>query len=69
MHLRSLSINDCEIETINKGFFNLMLNLIKLDLSRNKIESIGNDSFSVEPFESNLLELYLYKSLDREHYD
>ena len=57
MYLSSLSINDCKIQSINKGIFNSLFNLKKLDLSRNEIESLENDTFSAEPFESNILEL------------
>ena len=59
LQLRRLSITECKIQSISKGIFNLMLNLMKLDLSKNKIETIETHSFSVEPFQSNLLELRL----------
>jgi Leucine-rich repeat (LRR) protein len=59
VNLRHFSINDCKIKSINKGVFNSMLQLMNLTLSRNEIESIETDSFLTEPFESNILQLYL----------
>ncbi len=59
VNLRNLSITDCKIQFINKGVFNSMLQLKNLSLSRNEIESIETDSFLTEPFESNILQLYL----------
>jgi Leucine-rich repeat (LRR) protein len=59
MNLKDLSISDCKIKSINKGTFNSMLQLKNLSLSRNEIESIEENSFLTEPFESNILQLYL----------
>jgi Leucine-rich repeat (LRR) protein len=59
LNLVSLSINNCKIQLINKGIFNSMLQLKNLELSGNEIESIEADSFLTEPFESNILELFL----------
>jgi insulin-like growth factor-binding protein complex acid labile subunit len=59
MNLRNLLMTDCKIQFINKSVFNLMLQLKNLSLSRNEIESIETDSFLTEPFESNILQLYL----------
>ncbi len=59
LNLRYLSITDCKIEYIEKGIFNIMLQLLNLTLSRNKIKSIETDSFLTEPFESHMLQLYL----------
>jgi Leucine-rich repeat (LRR) protein len=58
-NLKTLSISDCKIQSIEKGMFNSMLQLTNLSLSRNEIESIEADSFLTEPFESNILELLL----------
>jgi Leucine-rich repeat (LRR) protein len=59
INLRDLSVTDCKMQSIDKGIFNSMLQLTNLTLSRNEIESIETDSFLTEPFESNMLELYL----------
>jgi Leucine-rich repeat (LRR) protein len=59
VNLKFLSITDCQIKSIEKGLLNSMLHLKYLSLSRNEIESIETDSFSTEPFESNILELFL----------
>jgi insulin-like growth factor-binding protein complex acid labile subunit len=59
VNLRHLLITDCKIKSINKGVFNQMLQLKNLSLSRNEIESIEHNSFLTEPFESNILQLYL----------
>jgi Leucine-rich repeat (LRR) protein len=62
VNLRNFSITDCKIKSINKGVFNSMLQLMNLSLSRNEIESIEENSFLTEPFESHLIELYLSKN-------
>jgi Leucine-rich repeat (LRR) protein len=59
VNLRNLLMTNCKIQFINKGIFNSMLQLKNLSLSRNEIESIETDSFLTEPFESNILQLYL----------
>jgi Leucine-rich repeat (LRR) protein len=62
--LKTLSINNCKVQSINKGVFNIMSLLTNLSLSRNEIDSIeinsfSTQSFSSESFHSNILELYL----------
>jgi len=57
--LLRLSLNKCKLKSIEKGMFNLMLQLRELSLSQNEILSIEADSFVVEPYETHLLELYL----------
>jgi Leucine-rich repeat (LRR) protein len=61
LNIKSLWINDCKINTINKGTFSLMSNLNSLSLARNEISSIENDTFSNsnELFDLNIRELYL----------
>jgi Leucine-rich repeat (LRR) protein len=59
LNLRSLSIKDCKVQSIEKGVFTLMLQLNTLSLARNEIESIENDSFLSEPFENYLGEINL----------
>jgi insulin-like growth factor-binding protein complex acid labile subunit len=59
VNLKSLSIKDCKLKKIERGIFNFMLQLKNILLSRNEIESIENDSFLTEPYESNTLELHL----------
>jgi Leucine-rich repeat (LRR) protein len=57
--IKRLTLNDCKIQSINKGVFNSMLQLNSLSLNRNEISSIEVDSFLTEPFESHLSELYM----------
>jgi insulin-like growth factor-binding protein complex acid labile subunit len=57
--LRRLSINKCNLKSIKKGMFNLMLQLKKLSLSQNEILLIESDSFSTGSYETHLLELFL----------
>jgi Leucine-rich repeat (LRR) protein len=59
INLKSLSINYCKLESIYKGIFNLMLQLNKLSLVNNDIDTIESDSFLTGPFETHLTELYL----------
>ncbi len=56
--LKLLSINDCQLKSIEKGVFNSMQNLYNLSLSRNEIEYIRNDSF-LPLTESNVFYLYI----------
>jgi Leucine-rich repeat (LRR) protein len=58
-NLRSLSINDCRIQSINKGIFNSIPSLKRLSLSRNEIATLGNVSFLYEYHLLNILELDL----------
>ena len=58
-NVRSLSLIESKIQSINKNIFNLMPNLNKIDFSRNEINTIENDSFLFTSFESNILELFL----------
>ena len=58
-NVRSLSLIESKIQSINKNIFNLMPNLNKIDFSRNEINKIENDSFLFTSFESNILELFL----------
>jgi len=58
-NLKKLSLNDCKIQSIEKGVFNSLLQLSNLYLARNEITSIENDSFLTFPFESNILVMYL----------
>lgn len=50
-NVRSLSLIESVIQSINKNIFNLMPNLNKIDLSRNEINKIENDSFLFTSFE------------------
>jgi Leucine-rich repeat (LRR) protein len=59
VNLKFLAINDCKIKSINKGIFNQMIQLSNLSLANNEIDSMENNSFLTEPFESHLIELYL----------
>jgi Leucine-rich repeat (LRR) protein len=58
--LVSLSIKNCQVQSINKGLFNVMPLLKKVSLNNNEIDSIEINSFLFDlNFESNILELYL----------
>jgi len=58
--LVSLSINNCQVQSINKGVFNVMPLLKNLSLNNNEIDSIEINSFLFDlNFESNIQELYL----------
>ncbi len=59
VNLKFLAINNCGIKSINKGIFNNMIQLSNLSLTDNEIDSMENNSFFTEPFESHLIELYL----------
>jgi len=56
-----LNVNNKIIKNLScfPGLAYLLPTLKKLDLSRNQIESLENNSFSVKPLQSILLELYL----------
>ncbi len=59
LNLIHLSMDDNKIKSIERGIFNSMLQLKYLSLALNEIELIEADTFLNEPFESNILELYL----------
>jgi Leucine-rich repeat (LRR) protein len=59
LNLKILSIENCKIKSIEKGIFNLMIEMENLSLIRNEIKSIETDSFLTHPFETHLLKLHL----------
>ena len=50
INLKSLSLIDCKLQSIDKGIFNSMLQLNNLSLAKNQIDSFENDSFVTEPY-------------------
>jgi Leucine-rich repeat (LRR) protein len=58
LNLRILFINECKLKTFDRNTFKTMLNLNKLSLARNEIDSISGMAFNYFS-QSNIFELYL----------